>query len=226
MRQVPVGVSVGLFAKYPKAGQVKTRLMPQLGSDGAGHFAAYLLLSMIERLLGNSNVTPFSLTIWTSGGSAVEWQELIAVLPREMRGRIKWCEQSDVQLGERMARALEHQLKDSSHAIVVGTDAVQFGVNSILEITRALETAETVFVPALDGGYVAIGTRQVNRCLFDESIPWGTSTVLQKTLELAKTGLQSVACLAPQLDLDEPEDLNLAIKEGIVPEDWTEAYRR
>lgn len=224
--QEPTAVSVGLFAKYPKAGQVKTRLIPQLGAEGACGFATYLLLSMIERLLGTATSNPFSLTIWTAGGSADEWQELVAVLPVETQQQIEWREQADVQLGERMAQALEYQLESSERAIVVGTDAIQFDGNSVLEMTLALDRAETVFLPALDGGYVAVGTSRVNRCLFDESIPWGTPAVLQKTLEIARHESQSVACHAPQLDLDEPEGLSLAINKGIVPEDWADRYRR
>ena len=42
--------SVGVFAKYPLAGQVKTRLIPLLGPQCAAEFARYLILSTLSRL--------------------------------------------------------------------------------------------------------------------------------------------------------------------------------
>src|SRR5947209_18667159 len=39
---------VGIMAKAPVAGQVKTRLIPALGADGAARLQRYMLLDTIE----------------------------------------------------------------------------------------------------------------------------------------------------------------------------------
>src|SRR5436309_6006029 len=42
--------TVLLFAKYPRAGMAKTRLIPALGADGSAWLAEAFLLDLLERL--------------------------------------------------------------------------------------------------------------------------------------------------------------------------------
>ena len=59
--------------------------------------------------------------------------------------------------------------------------------------------------PAEDGGYVLIGCKQVHAQLFT-NIPWGSDTVLARTLEQAEQLELSVTLLATLWDVDRPED--------------------
>ncbi len=56
-------VTVAVFAKYPQAGRVKTRLIPMLGAEQCAMFARYLLLSTLDKLQG------VNVALWTDGGT-------------------------------------------------------------------------------------------------------------------------------------------------------------
>ena len=62
-------------------------------------------------------------------------------------------------------------------------------------------------VPAIDGGYVALGLSVKNNQLFS-GIDWGTGRVAEQTLDaMYKTGIECVV-LEPMQDIDYFEDLH------------------
>ena len=63
IREKSVTLTVAVFAKYPQAGRVKTRLEPLLGADQCAEFARYLLLSTLDKLHG------VNVALWTDGGT-------------------------------------------------------------------------------------------------------------------------------------------------------------
>ena len=67
------------------------------------------------------------------------------------------------------------------------------------------------FGPALDGGYYLIGLAKPIRAVF-ESIPWGGSDVLAKSLQAAEGEGLKAALLAPLPDVDLPEDIPAALE--------------
>lgn len=214
-------VSIGLFAKYPEPGQVKTRLIPLLGEQGACDFARYLLLSAMEKFLPTSlNPSSQSLWLWRSGGTEEQWSELLSSVPNANRQKLKCRWQVDQHLGARMQHAMHQQLQESHYAILIGTDAIEMTASTCNSLLERMDAHEVGFVPAQDGGYVAIACSRVEPAIFHESIAWGTAVVLNQSLEaLSRKGLKAV-CLEPQLDIDEPEDYLQALDRGLVPPDW------
>lgn len=205
-------VTVAVFAKYPQAGRVKTRLKPMLGAEGCAHFARYLLLSTLDKLAG------VNVALWTDGGSEKQWESLL-------QGRaVKRYQQPEGHLGVRMQAAVQRHLHFAEVVVLLGPDAVQFTVNDLRALEKAAKQHELAFIPALDGGYVALACTRCIPAMFSEHILWGTGSVAEQTkVELNKRGVQA-KWLDAQLDIDEPADLNAAIEQACVPADWAKRY--
>ena len=207
-----VPVTVAVFAKFPEAGRVKTRLEPLLGKQQCAAFARYLLLSTLDKLQG------VNVVLWTDGGSPEEWAALLSgrTVPR--------CVQPQGHLGLRMQAAVETHLASSQVVLLLGPDAVEFTLADLNQLVHAANQQGLAFVPAHDGGYVALACKQCLPEIFSESIHWGTAQVAEQTRTiLNKQGVAS--CWLPkQADIDEPEDFQQAVRTGCVPVDWAERY--
>lgn len=215
--------SIGLFAKYPQPGQVKTRLIPLLGAERASHFAEYLILSTLTRLLEDQN--DHTIWFWRSGGTDATWRSLLAKLKRRQVAEVEQRWQPDEHLGARMRLAMTQQLQTSTYAMLVGTDAIEMTPTSCHELIDGLGSHPLGFVPAHDGGYVAIAASQVVGEVFDKQIAWGTHTVLAQSLQAAQHAGVTTFCLPAQLDIDEPDDYQKAIDLGLIPDHWHTCFR-
>lgn len=205
-------LTVAVFAKYPEPGRVKTRLQPLLGAEQCANFARYLLLSTLDKLHG------VNVVLWTDGGIDAKWNELL-------KGRaVERCIQPQGHLGVRMRTAVEAHLKHSQLVVLLGPDAVQFTLSDIKQLQHAASKQSIAFVPALDGGYVALACTRCLPTVFSESIHWGSASVAQQTRAALHACGVEAKWLDAQLDIDEPEDLEFAIKKGFVPVDWAERY--
>lgn len=205
-------VTVAVFAKYPQAGRVKTRLKPMLGAEGCAHFARYLLLSTLDKLAG------VNVALWTDGGSEKQWESLL-------QGRaVKRYQQPEGHLGVRMQAAVQRHLHFAEVVVLLGPDAVQFTVADLDNLTQLAREHSVAFIPAHDGGYVALACTRCIPAMFSEHILWGTGSVAEQTkVELNKRGVQA-KWLDAQLDIDEPADLSAAIEQACVPADWAKRY--
>jgi glycosyltransferase A (GT-A) superfamily protein (DUF2064 family) len=87
----------------------------------------------------------------------------------------------------------------------MGSDCPSITSALITTCAQQLTSFEVVILPAEDGGYGFVGTRQDYPALF-EDIPWGTQRVLTTTQQrIEALGLQ-VAYPATIWDVDRPED--------------------
>ena len=77
------------------------------------------------------------------------------------------------------------------------------------------------FIPAEDGGYVAVAAREPLASAFGP-LDWGTSAVMAQTRAALLAGGWRAghdwAELAPLWDLDRPADLERARREGWLPD--------
>lgn len=187
-----------VFTRAPRAGQVKTRLIPQLGSQGAADFHARLIHHCLQ-MVTRAGMCPVEL--WC----APSCHDPFFQACREHYG-VVLHEQAQGDLGERMHKALESALQGAGAAILIGTDIPSIEAADIDAAFQALQQGKDAVVgPAHDGGYYLIGLRQPDRRLF-EGITWGTSTVFQETrLRLQQLDM-SWLCLREHADVDTPED--------------------
>lgn len=190
-----------VFAKAPRAGQAKTRLAPALGAEGAAALAATLLGHAMQQAADAAAALGASLQLCVTPDIH---DPLFA--PLVQRHGADLTAQGSGDLGARMDRALTLALKRGDRALLMGTDAPALDTAVLLQANRALNDADAVFVPALDGGYVLVGLRSPAPLLFDDMV-WSTAAVMQDTrVRARRAGLRWVE-LAPLADIDEPQDL-------------------
>ncbi len=74
---------------------------------------------------------------------------------------------------------------------------------------------DAVFVPAEDGGYVAIGLRRADPSLFT-FVRWGTSEVMEETRTRLRNLGWSYRELPAMRDVDVPADLDWLMSDGTL----------
>jgi uncharacterized protein len=158
---------LGIFAKEPVAGQVKTRLCPPLTAAQAALLYAQSLRETVAQL----RALPLQLTLFYSGDDA--W------FRRNFPG-VRLLPQGAGDLGERMARALSMLLTEGKAAALVGSDSPDLPPALVSRALAALDTFEVVTIPSRDGGYALIGESRHYPELFT-TIPWSTREVLTST---------------------------------------------
>lgn len=187
-----------VFGREPRPGEVKTRLIPTLGAQGAADLYRRLLLA----------------TLATAAEAQVDRRELwVDVLdPRGFaaaqakRFGLSLHRQRGADLGERMADAFERTLSMGTLVVLIGSDCPDCTAAYLADAFDALRHADAVLGPASDGGYVLIGLRRLDRRLF-ERISWGGDRVLAATRKRL-TQLDWAWHELPALDdLDRPEDI-------------------
>lgn len=187
-----------IFAKAPRPGQVKTRLIPALGAKGAAQLAGQLLrLTLDEALLSDADsvelcASPSSNDPAWDGVNIPEGVSLSA--------------QGSGDLGERMAGAVHRVLRLGEQIILIGTDCPDLNHQRLNQAIAALKTHRAVMFEALDGGYTLLGLQTFDPSLFAQ-IDWSTDKVSAQTqLAFLQLGWQCKV-LGQLADIDRPEDL-------------------
>ncbi|PLX84045.1 MAG: hypothetical protein C0617_09505 [Desulfuromonas sp.] len=164
----PSGPVLGIFAKEPLAGRVKTRLCPALSPGEAAR---------LYRVSLDETVAAMSGPAWTP----VVFFEGSEDFFRSAFPGLSLVPQGSGDLGERMERALGGLLGDGwEAAALIGSDSPDLPPALVEEAFEALAGADLVTVPSRDGGYVLVGESRHHPGLFRE-IPWSTAEVLRAT---------------------------------------------
>lgn len=181
-------VRLVIFARLPVPGQVKTRLIPSLGKDGAARLYARLL----EHTLVEACATGLEVELRTTGGEADAFRDWLGE-------GFAIADQGAGDLGERLARV-------AAPALVIGSDCPGISAPILRAAAGALDDRAVVLGPATDGGYYLVGFREPVPYIF-EDMAWSTSTVFAETLgRLAQRGM-GPAILPELSDIDTAEDL-------------------
>jgi uncharacterized protein len=187
-----------VFTRVPRAGQVKTRLIPQLGAQGAADFHARLIRHCLHTVT-HAGLCPVEL--WCAPSCHDPFFQ-----DCRRRYGVELYDQAPGELGERMHKALGSALARAESAVLIGTDIPSIETEDLDAAFQALQQGKDAVVgPARDGGYYLIGLKQPNRRLF-EGIRWGTSTVFQETLARLQQLEMDWLCLREHADVDTPDD--------------------
>ena len=163
---------VGIFAKEPVAGKVKTRLCPPLSPSQAAALSGIAIEETVVAMRG----APLELVLFYTGS-----RDYFA----EAFPGLTLIAQGEGDLGARMGRALEGLLADGfGTAALLGADSPDLPPARVAAAFAALTEAEAVTVPASDGGYVLIAERRHRPELFAD-IPWSSAEVLTRTRQRA-----------------------------------------
>lgn len=188
-----------VFCKAPIAGQVKTRLTPQLSAQAATEIHSELTRRMLA-LLTESQLCPVQL--WCSPTIHHPFFEDCA-----KDYQLALYLQQGEDLGERMLHAIDHALQQSSRVLLIGCDCPSLTINDFDFAINALQNAQDiVLAPAEDGGYVMIGMKRTYPELFINKT-WGHADVLATTRQqIRKINLTCIETVM-QWDVDTFDDL-------------------
>lgn len=188
-----------IFCKAPVAGQVKTRLTPNLTAGQAAAVHSELSIKTLQRAAA-SHLCPVQL--WCSPTTGHDFFSAA-----KARYPLTLWQQQGADLGERMHHAFCTALADYSHALLMGCDCPSLTGHDLESALSALnQNHDVVLAPAEDGGYVLIGLNQPRPELFDK-MPWGTPCVLAQTRKRIEYLNLCYSELTTQWDVDTPEDL-------------------
>ncbi|MCL5022594.1 MAG: TIGR04282 family arsenosugar biosynthesis glycosyltransferase [Nitrospirae bacterium] len=188
---------LGILVKFPRPGEVKTRLARVIGEERAAE--EYRIIA--ERIMENT----------FPGESGYERE--VFYTPADRKDQFeKWLPgnvlvpQRGADIGDIMSNALHDLFAcGAEKAVLVGSDIPKLGRDIIVQAFRELDRTDTVVGPAADGGYYLIGMRSLHEGVF-RGISWGSSGVLGETISaIGRLGL--TWSLVPALsDMDTAED--------------------
>ena len=184
-----------VFAKPPLLGRVKTRLIPELGSESALNAHC----EMVDLTLKKAAYLDCSSSLWLSEKSpeGVSWGQKYS-LPVEV--------QRSGDLGIKMLDAISKTLANSpAKVVLIGSDCPILSQEDIRDALLWLDQQDIVILPCEDGGYGLIGMKETHAELFSK-ISWGTPKVTSETLDRARNSNLSVKCGSVIWDVDHIED--------------------
>lgn len=186
-----------IFAKAPVAGYCKTRLIPELGEQGAAQLQAELIDNCLTRLC-HEQLCPTEL--WCSPDNRHPFfRSITKNFPLSLH------QQQGADLGEKMYHAMSYS--EARYTIIVGTDCPEITSGYIeSSIKRLAKGQDAVIGPAEDGGYVLLGLRHIIEGLFQD-ISWGTEHVFAQTSQNLEALALTWHTLETLWDLDGAQDL-------------------
>ena len=222
------GCALGLMAKAPLAGEVKTRLVPPLTPREAAELNICFLRDMAANIesVGETAVSS-GLVVYTPTGSESAFDGLLPV-------GFKLLAQRGTSLGERLCNATDDLLREGHSAVcLINSDSPTLPKSILIRAVEllAIDGDRVVLGAAEDGGYYLIGLKHAHRNLFNR-IAWSTSDVLARTQERAAEIDLPVEMLPPWYDVDDAETLNRLCEElfftpslnGPYPAPYTRAF--
>jgi rSAM/selenodomain-associated transferase 1 len=208
---------LGVFAKWPAPGLVKTRL--GFSAERAATVARAFLLDTLGRL---SKRADHRRVVFAPALARAEFAQLVP-------SSYDLEPQGDGDLGARMERFITAQFAASAHkVVVVGADSPTLPIDYVDHAFSLLDDNDLVLGPATDGGYYLVGCRRPLPIF--AGISWSAPTVLAETIARLHEG--KLALLPPWYDVDTPESWAMlrghvaaqrraGIDPGIV---WTEPF--
>ena len=208
---MPDLVELLVFTRYPRPGEVKSRLIPTLGAAGAARLQRRMCEEVVagtrefrrDRKAGTTR-----LTICATGADRRRFRAWLG-------DDLGYREQVSGGLGQRLTAAVTAALEPCREwckspppraLLIIGSDLPGIDPALLHQATAALHEHDIVLGPARDGGYYLIGLKEPQPQLFAD-IPWGTERVGEETCAVVKSLGLKLALLPPLSDIDRPEEL-------------------
>ena len=198
--------TLGIFAKQPVPGRVKTRLAVDWGNERAAAIYECFVRDLLRKFAtaGDRRVLGFAPKVdearqWFNEASRQAAAESWTLWP-----------QPELDLGRRMAGYFERWTESAEHrTILIGSDSPSLPVEYLDQAWQLLKTNDCVIGPATDGGYYLIGLRGTVAD-FDapfRNVEWSTAGVLAQTVGQLKQHGLSLGLLPPWYDVDSVESV-------------------
>jgi len=195
------------MAKAPRAGAVKTRLVPPLTPEAAMALSASFLRDVTENIRLAARQTPMSgYVAYAPAGLEALFHGMLAPGTRLVLADGTDDPPPRVQ---GFGRCLQHAARalfgaGNGAVCLLNSDSPNLPTALLVEMARALaEPGDRVVLgPAEDGGYYVIGMKAPHAHLF-EDIEWSTGAVADQTRERAREIGLDVVELATWYDVDD-----------------------
>ena len=192
--------AIVVFAKAPRAGEVKTRLTPFLSPEQAADLYSCMLGDVLEA------TSRFCVTRQLTATLAIHpWEARREIAPKVPQN-VRIVAQRGSGLSERMAcAAAEAAAQGHSRILLRGSDSPLLSASVLAQALTLLEEHDLAVSPDADGGYSLIALRRPSEGLFEHAM--STSSVLHDTLANARRMGLRCAELHAGSDIDTPDDL-------------------
>ena len=212
--------ALGVMAKAPVAGAVKTRLVPPLTEQEAAEINVCFLLDMVANIASVTETEAATgLIVYTPAGSESTFD---AVLPKGFQ----LLAQRGASLGERLCNATDDLLSQGYNSVcLINSDSPTLPKSILIRAMELLASDgdRVVLGAAEDGGYYLIGLKHAHRNLFRE-IAWSTSDVLARTRERAEGIDLPVEMLPSWYDVDDADTLKQLCEELFLSKSLNGSY--
>ena len=196
---------IAVFCKPPVPGQVKTRLIPAYGAQGAAHIYAQLVERTLSTVRAARTALDASASLWVAGSvthpSIKDWAD---------RNALPIYAQCAGDLGDKMLHTLTTMACDHERVLLIGTDCPALTIRDLQAAAVALTaTCHWVFTPTEDGGYVLVGSNTPAPEAF-ANITWSTPQVLVQTRDALRANALAWVETNTLWDVDEAPDVERA----------------
>jgi rSAM/selenodomain-associated transferase 1 len=196
--------ALGVMTKAPRAGQVKTRLIPPLTAKEAAELNICFLqdtAAAINAAIAEGKA--MAVAVYTPVGAEQTYHGILS-------DNFSLLPQRGEDFGERLLFAIEDLLRIGFESVcLINSDSPTVPASSFAEAVRVLLRPgdRMVLGPSDDGGYYLIGLKKLHRQIFEE-IDWSTEKVLRQTMERAEELRLSVHMLPSCFDVDDRATLH------------------
>lgn len=194
--------ALGIMTKAPRAGLVKTRLVPPLTADEAAGLNVCFLRDTAATIVEASRASSQGIGVFTPVGAESAY---IDILPESF----DLIAQRGDSFGERLAFAVEDLFRVGFDSVcLIDSDSPTVPAANYAEAAAALANrrGDIVLGPSDDGGYYLIGMTKNHRGLF-EDVDWSTERVLDQTMRRAKELDLTLHLLPRCYDVDDRQTL-------------------
>lgn len=203
--------AIVVFAKEPVAGQVKTRLTPDLSAEEALVLYEAFVADVAQsaaRAARHSH-EPCTLVAAISGNPAHPGLEPFA------RYGFQMLDQGEGDLGERLVRVCREVFAQGvEKVLIVGTDSPTLDPEAYILALNMLALNDVVLGPTFDGGYYLVALNRDSRVegvgpsdVLFQDIAWSTPDVLAQTWQNAMMAGLEAELLGYWYDVDTVADL-------------------
>lgn len=194
--------ALAVMTKAPRAGHVKTRLVPPLRAEEAAQLNICFLRDTASAIKKACGTTARGIAVYTPIGAEAAY---IDILPREF----ELVPQRGGGFGERLAFAAADLFQCGFTSVcLIDSDSPTVSANAYAKAVESLIKPgdRVVLGPSDDGGYYLIGLKRNHPQLF-ERIDWSTGHVLEQTKQRARELNLEVSLLSMGYDVDDAATL-------------------
>jgi rSAM/selenodomain-associated transferase 1 len=194
--------ALAVMTKAPRAGHVKTRLVPPLTHEEAAQLNICFLRDTADAIKKACGATARGVGVYTPVGSEAAYSD---ILPRDF----ELLPQRGDSFGERLAFAAADLFRCGFGAVcLIDSDSPTVSAEIYAKAIQLLlmPNDRLVLGPSDDGGYYLIGLKRNHAEIF-ERIDWSTDRVLEQTKQRVREMNLEVCSLPAAYDVDDAETL-------------------